>query len=206
MTRNRFSQSAPTIAILAVIALTPMLAQQPTAASSNAQASAQLNTTLALGKLEVTMSQSDPDGKEFGMAVADYWKTIAEAHDGRRAFDFFSALVAEQKTPNATLLAMRASSACFYIGWLAQENLMDTIGRPRIAQISEQARADYEEALKLDPQNFSALYGYSIYEGYRPGGQAHQKELFARLDALRASRPYYPWQIVDTLEKTGKPE
>ena len=138
------------------------------------------------------------------MAVADYWKIIAEAHDGRRAFDFFSALAAEEKTPNATLLAMRASSACFYIGWLAQEQLMETVGQPRIKQIGEQARADFEEALKLDPQNFSALYSYAIYEGYRPGGQAHQKELFARLDALRASRPYLPWQIVDTLEKTGK--
>jgi hypothetical protein len=204
MTRNRFTQSMA-IAILAALALIPMLAQQPSAVNVQSAASTS-NTTLTLNKLEVTISLSSPDSKEFGMAVADYWKAIAEAQDGRRAFDFFSALVAEQKTPNATLLAMRASSACFYIGWLAQENLMDTIGRPRIAQISEQARADYEEALKLDPQNFSALYGYSIYEGYRPGGQAHQKELFARLDALRASRPYYPWQIVDTLEKTGKPE
>ena len=152
------------------------------------------------------MSQSDPDGKDFGMAVADYWKAIAAANDGRWAYDFFSALVAERKTPNATLLAMRASSACFYLGWVAQTNLMETVGQARVGQISEQAQADFEEALKLDPQNFSALYGYAIYEGYRPGGQVHQKELLTRLDALRASRPYLPWQLVDTLEKTGKPE
>jgi len=200
MTRNRFAQSMAALAILAVIALTPMLAQQPNAGNVQPAAS----TTLALNKLEVTMSLSSPDSQEFGMAVAEYWKIVAQAHDGRRAYDFFSALVAGDKTPNATLLAMRASSACFYIGWLAQENLMDTVGQPRIKQIGEQARADFEEALKLDPQNFSALYSYAIYEGYRPGGQAHQKQLFARLDALRASRPYLPWQIVDTLEKTGK--
>jgi hypothetical protein len=206
MPRTFFAQSTAAVVILAAIALTPVLAQQPNVAGRTQPVAAQPTTTVALAKLEIAMSQAAPDSKEFGMAVADYWKAIAEANDGRRAFDFFSTLVAEQKTPNATLLAMRASSACFYIGWLAQENLMDTVGRPRIAQISEQARADYEEALKLDPQNFSALYGYSIYEGYRPGGQAHQKELFTRLDALRASRPYYPWQIVDTLEKTGKPE
>jgi hypothetical protein len=198
MTRNRFTQSAAAIAILAVFALTPILAQQPNVGTAS--------TTLALNKLEVTMSLSSPDSKDFGMAVADYWKTIAEAHDGRRAYDFFNALVTEEKTPNATLLAMRASSACFYIGWIAQEKLMDTVGLPRIKQIGEQARADFDEALKLDPQNFSALFGYSSYEGYRPGGQAHQKELFTRLDAMRASKPYLPWQIVDSLEKTGKPE
>ncbi|MGA9071637.1 MAG: hypothetical protein WB424_15335 [Terracidiphilus sp.] len=201
MTRNRFAQTLA-IAVMAATALIPMLAQQPDAGSVQPAAS----TTLALNKLEVTMSLSSPDSAEFGMAVANYWKIIAEARDGRRAYDFFSALAAEEKTPSATLLAMRGSSACFYIGWLAQAGLMETVGQPRIKQIGEQARADFEEALKLDPQNFSALYSYAIYEGYRPGGQAHQKDLFARLDALRASRPYLPWQMVDTLEKTGKPE
>ena len=205
MTRRFVAQTAA-IAILALIALAPILAQQPTAASGTQPVAAQPNTTLALGKLEITMSQSDPDSPEFGMAVANYWRIVGEANDGRRAYDFFSALVAERKTPNATLLAQRAASACFYIGWVAQSGLMDTVGQARIGQISEHARADYEDALKLDPQNFSALYGYAVYEGYRPGGQTHQKELFARLDALRGSRPYYPWQMVDTLEKTGKPQ
>jgi hypothetical protein len=201
MTRNRFVPSVAALAILTAISLTPMVAQQPNVGNVEPAAT----TTLTLNKLEVTMSLSSPDSKEFGMAVAEYWQRIAEAHDGRRAYDFFSALVAEEKTPNATLLAMRASSACFYIGWLAQANLMDAVGQPGIAKIGEQARADFERALTLDPQNFSALYSYAIYEGYRPGGQIHQKELLARLDALRASRPYLPWQIVDILEKTGKP-
>src|ERR1035441_7366421 len=103
MTRNRFTQSMA-IAILAAIALIPMLAQQPNAVNVQSAASSS-NATLALNKLEVTMSLSSPDSKEFGMAVSDYWKAIVEARDGRRAFDFFSALVAEQKTPNATLFA-----------------------------------------------------------------------------------------------------
>jgi hypothetical protein len=206
MTRKSFAQTTFAVAVLAAISVVPILAQQPTSTGSATQIAGQSNSTLALGKLEITMSQADPDSKEFGQAVSDYWKLIAESNDGSRVYSFFRAMSADQKTPNGTLLAMRASADCYYMGWLAQANLMDAFGRPRVAQIDAEARADFDEALKLDPQNFSALYGYAVYEGYRPGAQAHQKELFTRLDALRASRPYYPWQLVDTLEKNGKPE
>jgi hypothetical protein len=206
MTRKLYAKTAAVLAVLATISLTPILAQQAPSAASAPQTASQPNTTLALGKLEIAMSQADPDSKEFGMAVSDYWKLIAASNDGSRVYNFFRALTAERKTPSATLLAHRAAAACYYMGWLAQANLMDDFGRPRVAQIDAQARADFDQALKLDPENFSALYGYAVYEGYRPGAQAHQKELLVRLDALRTSRPYYPWQLVDTLEKTGKPE
>ena len=79
---------------------------------------------------------------------------------------------------------------------------METVGQPRIKQIGEQAHADFEEALKLDPQNFSALYSYAIYEGYRPGGAgspegavcapgclAHIKALLALADGDTWRRP-----------------
>jgi len=206
MKRTIFARSAATFAVLAMISAAPIFGQQSASTGSAPQIAAQPNTSLALGKLELTMGQADPDSKEFGMAVSDYWRLIAESNDGSRAYNFFRALTAERKTPNATLLAMRASAACYYMGWLAQGNLMDALGRPHVAQIDAQARADFEQALKLEAENFSALYGYAVYEGYRPGAQAHQKELLARLDALRTSHPYYPWQLVDTLEKTGKPE
>jgi hypothetical protein len=206
MFSRSFATTIFALAVLATISFNPSLAQQPTPTSSAPQIAVQPNSTLALGKLEIAMSQADPDSKEFGLAVSNYWKLIVESNDGSRVYNFSRALTAGQKTPNATLLAMRASAGCYYMGWLAQANLMDAFGRPRVAQIDAQARADFDEALKLDPQNFSALYGYAVYEGYRPGAQAHQKELLTRLDALRASRSYYPWQLVDTLEKNGKPE
>jgi hypothetical protein len=119
MTRNLLAQSAATIAILASVALTPILAQQPKVAGSTQPVAAQPTTTVALAKLEIAMSQADPDSKEFGMAVADYWKLITESNDGSRVYDFFRALTAERKTPSATLLAYRASAACYYMGWLA---------------------------------------------------------------------------------------
>jgi hypothetical protein len=206
MTRTFFAKSAAAFAALAMILVASTFAQQPASTGPAQQIIAQPNTALALGRLELTMSQADPDSKEFGVAVSEYWKLIVESNDGSRIYYFFRALNAEQKTPKATLLAMRASAECYYLGWLAQSNQMETFGRSRGAEIGAQAKADFEQALKLDAENFSALYGYAVYEGYRPGAQAHQKELFARLDALRASRPYYPWQLVDTLEKTGKPE
>jgi hypothetical protein len=205
MTRRFFAATIGVLAILAAISLTPVLAQQASSTGSAAQSATQPNTTLALGKLEATMSLADPDSAEFGAAVNDYWKLIVASNDGPRVYDFFRALTAERKTSSATLLAQRASAACYYMAWLAQANLMETFGS-RVTQIDAQARADFDQALKLDPENFSALYGYAIYEGYRPGGQAHQRELLNRLDAMRASRPYFPWQLVDTLEKTGKPE
>jgi hypothetical protein len=205
MTRRFFAATIGVLAILAAISLTPVLAQQASSTGSAAQSATQPNTTLALGKLEATMSLADPDSAEFGAAVNDYWKLIVASNDGPRVYDFFRALTAERKASSATLLAQRASAACYYMAWLAQANLMETYGS-RVTQIDAQARADFDQALKLDPENFSALYGYAIYEGYRPGGQAHQRELLNRLDAMRASRPYFPWQLVDTLEKTGKPE
>ncbi|MGA2889220.1 MAG: hypothetical protein ABSE51_14320 [Terracidiphilus sp.] len=205
MTRKLFGTTLA-IAVLTALPLTPIFAQESTSTGSAAQTAALPNTALVFGKLEIAMSQANPDSKEFGQAVAEYWKLITASSDGGRAYNFFRALTAEQKTPNATLLAMRASADCNYIGWLVQANLVDSFGQPRIAQLEEQAHADFDEALKLDPQNFSALYGYAVYDGYRPGAQAHQKELLTRLDALRASRPYYPWQLVDTLEKNGKPQ
>jgi hypothetical protein len=204
MTRTFYAQTAAAIALMTAIALTPICAQQPPAASSDIQASAQYDTPLALAKLELTMSQATPDSREFGEALGAYMQLVAKSNDRGRAYFFFSALAAKQKTPNATLLATRASSSGLYIQWLSQQNLKDQVGLPRIEQISTQMRADYEQALQIDPQNFSALFGYAIYEGYRPGAQAHQKELLSRLDALRTSRPYYPWQLVDRLEKTGK--
>jgi len=205
MTRRFFAATIGVLAILAAISLTPVLAQQASSTGSAAQSATQPNTTLALGKLEATMSLADPDSAEFGAAVNDYWKLIVASNDGPRVYDFFRALTAERKTSSATLLAQRASAACYYMAWLAQANLMETFGS-RVTRIDAQARADFDQALKLDPENFSALYGYAIYEGYRPGGKAHQRELLNRLDAMRASRPYFPWQLVDTLEKTGKPE
>jgi cytochrome c-type biogenesis protein CcmH/NrfG len=70
------------------------------------------------------------------------------------------------------------------------------------------ARQDYNRALTLDPDNFSALYGYVIYESYSsdPNAKAHMQQLLTRLNALRSSHSHYPWQLVDYLEQHGHPQ
>lgn len=68
------------------------------------------------------------------------------------------------------------------------------------------ARRDYTHALTLEPDSFNALYGYAIYESYRPDGHAHMEQLLNQLNALRSSHPHYPWQLVDYLQTHGHPQ
>jgi cytochrome c-type biogenesis protein CcmH/NrfG len=75
-----------------------------------------------------------------------------------------------------------------------------------IQQLDSSARQNYARALALDPDNFSALYGYAIYESYSPNGKAHMQELLTRLNSLRSSHPQYPWQLVDYLKQHGHPQ
>jgi cytochrome c-type biogenesis protein CcmH/NrfG len=67
--------------------------------------------------------------------------------------------------------------------------------------LDTRAHDAFEKALKLDPENFGALFGYAIFESYQPEGKARSRELFAQLDALRAGHPYYPWSYVDQMKK-----
>ncbi|MGC9293093.1 MAG: hypothetical protein ACP5EP_10295, partial [Acidobacteriaceae bacterium] len=115
-------------------------------------------------------------------------------------------LAAEQSKPNATLLANKASAIGGYFGWLHQNNLMDSVPPSTLQQMDAVARASYNQALSLDPDNFSALYGYAIYESYSSDGKAHMQQLLEKLNSLRAAHPQWPWQMVDYLEKHGHPQ
>jgi hypothetical protein len=160
----------------------------------------------SVGQLEFQMRTHTPDSPAFGQADGAYWKVIGESQDYARAYSFFAQLSDEAAKPDATLLAAKASAQGAYISWLYQNHLNEQAGDEFVSRLMTSSIAEFKQALEIDPDNFSALYGYAIFEGYRPGGQAHQKELLAKLDTLRAAKPYLPWALVDQLEKTGKPE
>jgi hypothetical protein len=170
-----------------------------------APATATTNTK-NLAQLEFQMRYHAPDSAAFGEASGAYWKAIAETQDFPRAYSFFAEISDEAKEPDATLLASKASAQGAYISWLYQNHLADQAGEAVITRLMTTAIDEFKQALTIDPENFSALYGYAVFEGYRPDGSAHQKELLAKLDTLRAAKPYLPWALVDQLEKTGKPE
>lgn len=165
------------------------------------------NTSLALGMYELALTQSaDQPESVFGPLDGQYLRLIAKSGDFPRALNFFSALRAQQKTPSASLLADRANAIGGYIGWLQQNNLADGLSPVFFKNLDATARRNYNQALALDPDNFSALYGFAIYESYSPNGKPHMQELLAKLNALRSSHPQYPWQMVDYLEQHGHPQ
>ncbi len=155
----------------------------------------------ALGAYELLMQQSiDTDRKSFGQAEGGYWKLVQEHNDFPRAYDFFSYL-ASTHPASADALGSQGSAIGGYLGWLASTGMAQQADGQFMGALDRKAHESFEQALKLDANNFGALLGYGIYETYKPGRMAHAKELFARLDALRSSHPEYPWQYVDQIKK-----
>lgn len=181
----------------------------PSVAQQAKQAAAAGKTTQALGLYELALTQSGNQPESVtGPIVGQYWALIGRTGDFPRALDFFTSFASQQKNPSATLLASKASATGVYFEWLAKNNLIAGMPPATLRQMDASARADYDRALALDPDNFSALYGYAIYESYSPNPDAktHMQQLLARLNSLRSSHPHYPWQLVDYLEQHGHPQ
>lgn len=173
------------------------------------QAASAGNTSQALGLYELALTQSaDQPHSVSGPIIGQYWALVGRTGDFPRALDFFTAFVSEQKNPDADLLANKASATGGYFGWLAKNNLIATMPQSTLQKMDTSARQDYNRALTLDPNNFSALYGFAIYESYSPApnAKAHMQQLLTRLNALRSSHPQYPWALVDYLQTHGHPQ
>ena len=173
------------------------------------QAAGAGQTAQALGLYELALAQSvDQPASVSGPLQGQYWRLIGQSGDFPRAYDFFSALVSEQKNPSPDMLANKASATGAYFGWLAKNNLIATMPAATLRQMDSAARQDYNRALTLNPDSFSALYGFAIYESYSPdpNAKAHMQQLLTRLNALRSSHPQYPWQLVDYLEQHSHPQ
>lgn len=159
------------------------------------------DTAGALAAFELIMQQSaEKDRRVFGRADGEYWDLIHKENNYPRAYDFFSQLAAAHPE-SADVLGSEGSAIGGYLGWLASNGLQQLADQQFIAALDNKAHYAFEKALKIDPENFGALFGYAIYESYKPEGKAHSKELFAKLDALRAGHPYYPWSYVDQMKR-----
>jgi hypothetical protein len=157
--------------------------------------------TTALAIYELVLEQSaGNDPKAFGRTQGEYWKLITKLNDFPRAFNFFSRL-AETHQSSPDVLGAEGAAIGGYMGWLYSTGTAQKVDDQFISALDVQARSAFETGLKLDPNNFACLFGYAIYETYRPGGMEHARQLFARLDTLRAAGPYYPWQYVDQVKK-----
>lgn len=174
--------------------------------SGSACTLAAAQTSNDIGLLETKLRYSAADSPEFGRMLGSYWAAIGQTHDFSRAHSFFDELASAAPKPNATLLAERASAASAYMGWLYEHREQNGLTDQQLEPLLAGATDDFKQALTLEPDNFAALYGYAVFEGYRPDGKEHQKELLAKLDTLRVSKPYLPWAMVDQLEKTGRIE
>jgi len=199
---------ALTVVALVTLAPTASRAIDVQSLSQQAQQAASAGKTArALGLYELALSQAATQPESvFGPLIGQYWQLIGRTGDTPRAFDFFTALESQQKKPSATLLASQANATGSYIGWLYKNNLAENLPPATVKQLDSNARQNYARALALDPDNFSALYGYAIYESYSPNGKAHMQELLTKLNSLRSSHPQYPWQLVDYLEQHGHPQ
>jgi tetratricopeptide (TPR) repeat protein len=159
------------------------------------------NAPAALAAFELVMQQSaGADRRVLGRAMGEYWDLIHKQNNYPRAYDFFSQLAAAHPD-SADVLGAEASATGGYLGWLQMNGLGELADHQFLVKLNDHARETFEKALKIDKQNFGALFGYAIYESYQPQGKAHSRELFARLDALRAGNPYYPWSYVDQMKK-----
>jgi len=159
------------------------------------------NIAGALAAFELIMQQSaETDRRAFGRADGEYWDLIHKQNNYPRAYDFFAQLAAAHPA-SADVLGSEGSAIGGYLGWLEANGLAQLANQQFIAALDAKARDAFEKGLKIDPENFGALFGYAIYESYKPEAKAHSRELFAKLDTLRAGRPYYPWSYVDQMKK-----
>ncbi len=153
-------------------------------------------TTEALGLAEFGL-QASGDPRSDGKLQKAYWNLIRASNDYPRAFWFFSAL-ADKRPEDPTTVATLASAIGGYLGWLHNA---DVSSDELSAALDKRARGAYAKALEIEPDNFSALFGFAIYESYLPAGATKSKELFARLDKMRPAHPELPWSEVDAWKK-----
>jgi hypothetical protein len=172
----------------------------PSAIDRAEQAAREGRTGEALTLLELNLRRTaGRDRATFGRTEGAYWRLISREGDYARAFSLYEGLASEHPA-DAESVAGVGSAIGGLIGWLHSAGYIDVLDEATLADLDARARAAFARALELDPQNFSALLGVGIYDGFSPGGATASADAFHRLDALRASHPEYPWKLVSAWE------
>jgi tetratricopeptide (TPR) repeat protein len=189
MTTSLISRLARVSAILLPLAAAAAAAEPADGLYSEAKADLDRgDAAKAMPLLEASMELAP---KIDAPAERDYWAQITSSGDYPRAYRFF-AVLAEHRPKEAEVLACYANAIGGYIGWMFQHGP----GAYEFPKLDEQARAAYAKALTLDPENFTALLGQAIYDGLSRQPERCRDD-FAKLDALRAKHPEYPWAHAD---------
>jgi hypothetical protein len=199
--------SLPTFALAAVVVMSVVVsATASTASQGTNTASSTASTNTSADLLELEMDQNaGVNPKAFGQNLGDYWNVLQQTNDYPRAYHYFS-LLAERHPKDATVLGQKGSAIGGLFYWLPITGNQKRLNEEQYAALDRSARSAFDTALQIDPNNFSALLGYAIYEGNTPGHDSQSQALWARLNSLRAEHPEYPWQMVDQLRLRFRPE
>lgn len=159
-----------------------------------AQARAADHTQAALFFQEQAMVESVGQPAEFGPASGRYWQAIGRAGDWSRAYEFFARLKAEHPD-DPDVLANYGNAVGGLFGTLgpAYGNKLPV---EFYKSLNKRAMQAYAHALRIDPDNFSALLGRAIYLSYTPGGMDKAQSGFKHILTLRKSHPHYPYALV----------
>ncbi len=175
------------------LAATPTTGSQYARLAQQAEQAHPGHKRLALFYLEQALAANVGDMARFGPLEGRYWALVGQTGAFPEAVNFYARLK-QQHPNNPEVLANYANGIGGLIGWLYTQKI-----RPPTALLknyNREAMANYGKALKLQPDNFSALLGRSIYYSHTPGGLAKAEAGFKHLLTLRKTHPRYPYALV----------
>jgi tetratricopeptide (TPR) repeat protein len=187
--------------VISVLAATVALSTAASAAAPAPASSGQYaqlakqagHNRLGLFYLEQAMAANVHSPARFGQLEGRYWALVGTLDAVPEAANF-SAKLKLENPDNADVVANYANALGGLIGWLHMKHAHapDSL----LKSYNKKAMASYKHALKLQPDNFSALLGRSIHLSHTPGGMDKAGVGFKHILKLRKSHPHYPYALV----------
>lgn len=150
---------------------------------------------LGLFYLEQAMAANVHSPARFGRLEGNYWTLVGKLGALPEAANF-AARLKLANPDSANVLAYYANALGGLTGWLHSQNVRPS--NALLKSYNKKAMAAYKHALKLQPDNFSALLGRSIHFSHMPGELDKAEAGFKHILTLRQSHPHYPYAMVYT--------